>query len=496
MSIRAGQILHAANRRGYVIDRIQTGGPGDLNIPTEKINELGNFRSVATVRDVPDLSFNLDMLNVGTEVEEILTDKVGTWGPFEFDVTIPMDIISPWKTSQGDYSVVNGVVIPGLYLESVSYAFGLEDNAGQTFTLVGDAIFYTPGTPALMEAEGDGAETDFAFEDDLAGTGTPVPVTALLYVEQGINQYALNVSVDGERMTPDSGGVGTPNGDGDYTQDSAGVYFSEAPALGASIRIAFAHSSESTWDQDVHEGVAVKPGAIRGKDINVFINGGRWTDVQSVAVDWSVTLEEDMEFGNPRAVARDFTDVPEVTGNIVIKPRSVASLFAKLREVAGITASDQVIGPQSSVAVPLEIRLQNPGSGGSEADPDGAVLKTLYVPDARFTLPGYEGAVETKMENTLNFESDEGVLQVFKGNGGSLTPATGLEAGGETITITGFGFTGATGVSFGGTAATSFTVVDDNTIEAVAPAGTGTVSVSVTRADGSIFNAGEYVYTA
>lgn len=415
MSIRAGQILHAANRRGFVIDRIQTGGPGDLNIPTEKINELGNFRSVATVRDVPDLSFNLDMLNVGTEVEEILTDKVGETGPFEFNVTVPMDIISPWKTSEGEYAVVHGVVIPQLYLESVAYAFGLEDNAGQTFTLVGDSIFYTPGTPALMEATGDDIETDFTFEDDLNGDGTPVSVTALLYVEQGIDQYALNVSVDGERMTPDSGTPLAPEGDGDYTQDEDGVYFATAPATGATIRIAFAHSSSSTWDADVHEGVAVKPAAIRGKDINVFINGGRWTDVQSVAVDWSATLEEDMEFGNPRAVARDFTDVPEVTGNIVIKPRSVASLFTKLREVAGIAASTEVIGPQSSAPVTLEIRLQNPGSGGTEASAAGEVLKTLYVPDARFTLPGYEGAVETKMENTMNFESDEGVLQVFKG---------------------------------------------------------------------------------
>jgi hypothetical protein len=430
VSIRAGQILHAANRRGYVIDRIQTGGPGDLNIPTEKVNELGNFRSVATIRDAPDLSFSLDMLNVGCEVERILTNRFGAedFGPFEFDQAIPLDIISPWKSGMGDFGAVHGVAIPNLYLESVSYAFGLDDNAGQTFTLAGDSIFYCPGTPELMEATGNGTETDFDFMRVPEQGATPVAATALLYVESGISQYALSVSVNGERQNPDSGTVADPNMDGDYTQDANGVYFHVAPATGALIRIVFAHGSESNWE-GVHEGVAVKPAAIRGRDIvvkaghfdpeNVPENPDdyvlfRWGDVQSVGLDWSVTLEEDMEFGNPRAVARDFTDVPEVSGNIEIKPISIASLFEKLRRITGVP-DGQVIGPASSVVIPLEIELRNPDSGGTTARVSGEVIKTFYVPDARFTLPGYEGAVETKMTNTLNFESDEGVLQVFDG---------------------------------------------------------------------------------
>jgi hypothetical protein len=52
----------------------------------------------------------------------------------------------------------------------------------------------------------------------------------------------------------------------------------------------------------------------------------------------------------------------------------------------------------------------------------------------------------------------------------SVTPNTGLAAGGFSITISGAGFTGATGVTVGGTAATAVTVVDTNTITATAPA--------------------------
>nr|WP_245863727.1 IPT/TIG domain-containing protein [Caulobacter mirabilis] len=54
----------------------------------------------------------------------------------------------------------------------------------------------------------------------------------------------------------------------------------------------------------------------------------------------------------------------------------------------------------------------------------------------------------------------------------SFTPAFSYPEGGAKITITGANFTGATGVKFGDTPATSFTVLSDTQITAVAPAGT------------------------
>ena len=66
----------------------------------------------------------------------------------------------------------------------------------------------------------------------------------------------------------------------------------------------------------------------------------------------------------------------------------------------------------------------------------------------------------------------------------SIAPTTGPEAGGTTVTITGSNFTGATLVSFGPKAATSFTVDSSTQITAVAPAGTGIVDVNVTTIGG------------
>ncbi|WP_312218793.1 IPT/TIG domain-containing protein, partial [Brevundimonas sp.] len=66
----------------------------------------------------------------------------------------------------------------------------------------------------------------------------------------------------------------------------------------------------------------------------------------------------------------------------------------------------------------------------------------------------------------------------------SISPAKGLAAGGTTVTITGTDFTNATGVTFEGTAAPSYTVNSDTQITAIAPAGTGTANIRVTTAGG------------
>jgi hypothetical protein len=67
----------------------------------------------------------------------------------------------------------------------------------------------------------------------------------------------------------------------------------------------------------------------------------------------------------------------------------------------------------------------------------------------------------------------------------SVNQASGPEAGGNSVTITGSNFTLATAVTFGGIPAASYTVDSDTQITAVTPSGSGTVSVTVTTAGGT-----------
>jgi hypothetical protein len=78
-----------------------------------------------------------------------------------------------------------------------------------------------------------------------------------------------------------------------------------------------------------------------------------------------------------------------------------------------------------------------------------------------------------------------------------LSPMSGSPSGGDTVTIIGTGFTGATGVSFGGVAATSFVVNSDASITATTPQELpGSVDVRVTAPGGTsaTSSADQYTY--
>ncbi len=82
----------------------------------------------------------------------------------------------------------------------------------------------------------------------------------------------------------------------------------------------------------------------------------------------------------------------------------------------------------------------------------------------------------------------------------SVAPSAGPTAGGQSVTVTGQYLTGATSVTFGGTAGTSVSVVNDTTVTVTTPArAAGTIDVRVTTPAGTSADAGSadnYTYYA
>jgi hypothetical protein len=80
----------------------------------------------------------------------------------------------------------------------------------------------------------------------------------------------------------------------------------------------------------------------------------------------------------------------------------------------------------------------------------------------------------------------------------AISPLSGPTAGGTSVLISGHDFTGATAVTFGGTPATSFSVVSETTITATAPAhsSAGPVPVSVTTLAGPTESPSQFSYLA
>ena len=132
MAIKGGQILHVSG--GFVIDRIQTGGITGINVNEDRIEELGNVLAIGTLRDIPDLTFEVESFDVTTELESVLTGGINDEADgtvFSLADNVPLNILSPFKTS-GAYTVDGRVIVPFLSLESMSYAFSLGDPATMT----------------------------------------------------------------------------------------------------------------------------------------------------------------------------------------------------------------------------------------------------------------------------------------------------------------------------------------------------------------------------
>jgi hypothetical protein len=512
VAIKGGDLIHVGNK--VLIDRAQTAGPGDVTIGREKIYELGNYYSLASILDTPDMSFSLESFDVSAEFEALLLNKVFTvangtqtatitGGPTggDFDLTydgstttalpynasvavvqaalealtnvapgdlivsgsagsvytiaftgnataapyvaitadatgltggttpavvistnagvgmangvalnpakyLPMDIASAFKpgfTAANAYDVIGSVAIPYLALESLSYRFGISDQASQSATLKGDSIYYAPGTTFVEETTG----------TNTANQVVTVVNPAIVYRGDTTSgpRYALSVSLaSGKRLL-----LGA-----DYTEvaTGAGPGFSLAVTVKVAvpttdaIRITYSSNATATFPQTVHAPVtAVRPAAIKGRNVEIFIGGtqvsNRWTSVQSVNIDWKVTLEKDEELGNANFVSQTF-DTPDVNGSVELKPRDYAELYTKICQIAGVTAGE-VAGPLTTQPLQLLVVLHSPDTG--------AILKSIEVPDARFTLPGYSGQAGQgqKISVTFNFESDTGQMLVYKG---------------------------------------------------------------------------------
>src|SRR3954454_18645056 len=112
MSIRAGSILTVAGRN--VVDRLQSAGLGDAQIPIETIREIGNDLVVDKVPGEPDFTFTMESWDVTRDILGWLQGKVGNpaanqppgygdaagteyrWENCEF-----VNITSPWKDDTG-----------------------------------------------------------------------------------------------------------------------------------------------------------------------------------------------------------------------------------------------------------------------------------------------------------------------------------------------------------------------------------------------------------
>lgn len=424
MALTGAQILTQAGL--FVLDRVQSAGPGDISITRDKVYELGNGYSIGTTKGVPQVTYDIESFDTTAEFEAYLigedprtfSSSVGS-NEIDFGNAIPIDIISPMKASKNSEVIAAGAIAPYLTLSSARYRFGVGENATQNFSMNGDASFITPGQPYIEEFTNTGAGpyTLARAAETYTSGGDTIYVTSVCLFDSTTKAYK-RVYFDSEAAvdtpTAPTYGYTNPTNTTLYLYDDlSSTYDTVRVTYSTQTKENYSQTGNTPYGTVTHATTSVKPAAVRSQDLDVYIGTpgatpvwSRLTSVQNIEASWSVNLENDEELGNRFYVSSDY-DVPEVSGSIGIKPINVTDLVEKVTKITGVTAGE-IIGPDSSVAVPIEMRISHPTTG--------ARLKTIYVPDAIFNIPGLNGQVQTKLESTLSWTSDSGTMKVYNGS--------------------------------------------------------------------------------
>jgi hypothetical protein len=410
MSVHAGSILHIAGNN--VIDRIQSAGLGDVNLPIETIREVGNELVVDKVPGEPDFTFSLETLDVSTDLMAWLTGKVGSsaaasppgsadpagteyrWQDCQF-VNIP----SPWKDPTDDTTgtVIAGHLIPGYYPTRINYRFGVTDNASTTVELGGGSFVYGKFAPVENFATGDGTTTAYVSADN-----------TIKYRKGGaagtIFRNVFGVIVNGVLMVEGTdytvtGGGGTP----------ATITFAVPPANGANVRFCYFTNAAKAYAQATHASTVLAPGAVRGRDICVYVGSGgsrkKLAGVQSFELEATVDSEVEREFCNDDITGRSINGL-DCTGTVGIRSKNSDAFFQTLADVTGVSQTE-VFGWFNQNTIPVEIVINNPKTG--------APVKTLYVADGIFQPPGTPARVNSPTDFSFRFDAQSGTFSEFKG---------------------------------------------------------------------------------
>lgn len=412
MSVHAGEILHLGGNN--VIDRIQSAGLGDVRLPMETIREVGNREVVDKVPGEPDFTFTLESLDVSTDLMAWLTgrpegasaasgsapgaeDPTGT--EYDWLDCVFVNVPSPWKDpdTKSEGVVEAGHLIPGYYPTRLRYRFGVTDNATQEVELAGGSFYYSEHAPVEQFETGDGLTDEFATDDP-----------AIRYRRGGKDgtdfRAVFGVLVNGQLQTEDvdytvTGGAADPG-------SVATVTFTDPPENEADIRFCYFTSAARAFPQSVHASVIVKPGAVRGRNIRVEIDGQRVGGIQTAEMEATVEGEVERELGTEDIVGRSVTGT-DCTGTLTIRSKDRDAFFDTLEDITGVSRSE-VYGWFNDNTVDLKIRIENPRNPGE-------ILKTIRIEDAKFQPPGTPARVNTPTDFAFNFESNTGTFVEIKG---------------------------------------------------------------------------------
>jgi hypothetical protein len=416
MSIRAGSIVTVAGRN--VVDRLQSAGLGNANIPIDTIREVGNDLVVDKIPGDPDFTFSMESWDVTTDLMAFLHGAIGNQAanqppgaadpdgtPYRWEDCEFVNITSPWKRNTGNAggNISAGLIIPAYYPTRLAYRFGITDMASQTIELSGGSFYYAQAAPVEEIAAGDGVLDAFVTSEAARALRLGGPAGTDF-------RRIFGVLVDGVLQVKDvdyvesTAAVGAASG-------VATITFTNPPAAAAQVRFCYFTEVAKAYPQAVNADTIIKPGAVRGRNIVLLVgergvNQVRLPGVQTFELDATVEGEVERELGNSEVVGRVINGT-DVTGTATIRPKDITAFFNTLSLVTGRDV-DEVFDYINLESTPVEVQIQNPKNPAE-------ILKTIYMEDGQFQPPGTPARVNTATDFSFAFNSVSGSFIEYKG---------------------------------------------------------------------------------
>ncbi|HXW35475.1 MAG TPA: IPT/TIG domain-containing protein [Acidimicrobiales bacterium] len=232
---------------------------------------------------------------------------------------------------------------------------------------------------------------------------------------------------------------------------------------------------------------------------NVLVKGTNLEDVTNGDVFFGSTAATDVIPRNPH----EFHAIAPAGAGTVSISVTINSQTATLDDgftYENLPTIQHVVPDRGPSAGGNRVQINGAGFTGATAVEFGSVAATSFQVDSDQAITAIAPAEPSKTTVEVTVATPAGTSPVNENGANdytfisnlpevtSVAPDFGLTTGGQSVTITGFGFIyrgeAASAVDFGGVGAESFTVVNNNTIDATSPADTGTVDVTVTTGAG------------
>jgi hypothetical protein len=305
----------------------------------------------------------------------------------------PVTIVSPWKDPQNDLTgdIESGHIVPAYWPTRMTYRIGVTENFSADARAGRRPVLLRPGAPVEEVAAGDGVVDRL---HDVGGHHAAPPRRPAGTTFRNVFGVIVDKvpQVEGIDFTV-TGGNGTP----------AVIHFTTPPAAGAVVRFAYFTVVAKQFPPAVHASTITKPGAVRGRNLPVFLGtGGARTRiglVQSAEINATIEGAAEYELGTEGQVGR-VQNGTDCSGSLTVRARSGLNFLGLLQKVTGVAAGE-VIGYLNQNPIPLEIPIQNPKNPGQ-------IIKTIYVPDAIFDIPGTPARVNTPVDFAMSFNSQTG----------------------------------------------------------------------------------------